>query len=240
MKTAWLHHRSQQQLVVFCCGWGMDERPFRSLAADDLDILLLYDFRKTGDSQEVFQWVESYRQRILIGWSMGVWGGQLLFGRRPGLFSRTVAINGTLCPVDTRFGISPELFAGTMRGWSERSREKFYQRMCGSTQVLEGFLREPPRRTLDDQQNELAHYLENASCLDRSESIYHEVVVSSGDRIVPVASQLAYWQLAVANLDGPHFPFYRWRTWNQLLDEVPAKITLSRQQPIPEGSPPSP
>lgn len=221
MRYRWLHQHGRDRVIVFCNGWGMDAGPFTPLHARAFDVVNLYDFREpdqAGLPSEIFT---DYGDCILVGWSMGVWVGQRLFGHCQQRFSRTIAINGTLCPLSDRYGIPRELFAGTRDAWSDLSRRKFYHRLCGSREVEHRFLEHQPERTLLDQQDELAYYLEAGDCLEKKESIYREVAVSDNDRIVPTANQLAFWgNERVVRLTGSHFPFYRWPAWDDLLDSL--------------------
>lgn len=221
MKYSWLHKEGRDRLLVFCNGWGMDPRPFLVLAASAYDVLNLYDFRNVRECGAPLDLLAEYDERLLLGWSMGVWAGQQLFAGHEQLFTRTIAVNGTLCPVDDRYGIPRKLFAGTMEGWSESARHRFYRRLCGEREVEERFLQNQPLRSLADQQDELAYYLETAGHLERERSIYREVVISAKDRIVPTAHQLAYWgEAGVVRLAGGHFPFYCWDCWDDLLKHV--------------------
>lgn len=229
MKYSWLHKHKRNRVIVFCNGWGMDARPFAPLTSREFDVVNLYDFRELDTDQLPSGIFTDYAERILIGWSMGVWAGQRLFADCHQAFSRKLAINGTLCPIDSRFGIPRELFAATKEAWSELSRRKFYHRLCGSKEVEQRFLDHQPERTLIDQQAELACYLERCDCLEQQHSIYHEVAVSDNDRIVPTANQLAFWRDArgdgwddekVIRLTGSHFPFYRWPGWDELLENM--------------------
>lgn len=217
MRIIWQYQKNRKKAVIFCNGWGMDCTPLRPLASQEYDILHLYDFRDMQDVDQILTEIAGYEQRILIGWSMGVWCGQNLFADHARLFSRTIAINGTLCPVHDRYGIPKDLFTGTMASWSEISRSKFYHRLAGGGEVERIFLRNQPQRALDSQQQELAYYLENTNCIAREKSIYREILVSDRDRIVPTANQREYWGNGIVELTGGHFPFYQWPGWDELL-----------------------
>lgn len=208
----------------------MDAHPFLPLASREYDVLHLFDFCELSAIAPVLAEIEPYSERILLSWSMGVWGGQQLFADHPHLFARTIAINGTLCPVDDQHGIPRELFAGTMRGWSEASRRKFFRRLTGGGAIEQQFLQHQPNRLLADQQRELACYLSAVDCIARERSIYQEVFISEHDKIMPTANQLSYWGESGAMLGGGHFPFYRWQSWDQLLADIHAN---SFQQPAP-------
>ncbi len=221
MKTSWLHRKGRDRLLVFCSGWGMDPEPFRELASSERDVLMFYDYRGMDTFSGAAAEIDGYSERILLGWSMGVWCGQRLFGDMNHLFSRSVAVNGTLCPVDDTFGIPRQLFAGTMHRWSPQTRDRFYHRMCRDPEVLKRFLARQPVRGLGDQQAELAYFLKTVDCVNPDHSIYREILITEGDRIVPTAHQLAYWGRArVTMMAGSHFPFYRWNSWDELLERI--------------------
>ena len=226
MKGCWLHRGGCDRLLIFCSGWGMDPEPFRSLDSGQMDVLMLYDYREMAGIGAYVAELGKYRENYLLGWSMGVWCGQRLFGGHAHLFTRKVAINGTLCPVDDTLGIPRQLFAGTMNRWSAESRLRFYRRMCPETEVLDTFLACQPTRELTGQQAELAQFLEIADCLPRHLSIYDTIYISDDDRIVPTAHQLRYWgEEGVRRIVGGHFPFYRWRSWSEMLGQDRAELS---------------
>lgn len=198
----------------------MDFHPFVPLGSRDYDILHICDFSELSARNEVLTDIDPYSERILLSWSMGVWGGQRLFAGYAHLFARTIAVNGTLCPVDNHYGIPRELFAGTLSGWSELSRRKFYRRLTGGGAIEQKFLQYQPKRSLTDQQRELAYYLSDADCISRTQSIYREVLISDTDRIVPTVNQLSYWGKKNVQHVGGHFPFYSWNDWDHLLSDI--------------------
>lgn len=221
MNLEWLHNKQRKKILIFCNGWGMDSAPFRAIESSDYDVLNLYDFDNILVEDHNWDFLDNYSERILLSWSMGVWAGQRLFCADPTIFSRKIAVNGTLCPVDRRYGIPRDLFTGTMEAWSELSREKFYRRACGSKSVSSIFLDCQPGRTLKEQQDELGYYLNHADCIDQRESIYTEIVIADKDRIVPTANQVEYWGCSnVAMINGSHFLFYTWKSWDDMLSEL--------------------
>lgn len=224
MESSWLHKGKHEKLIVFCNGWGMDGCPFYGLASGGYDVWMLYDYRRIGgpDGQLPIESVfQDYRQIYLVGWSMGVWVGQKLFADKQHLFHRTIAINGTLCPIDDRYGIPVQVYDATLAGFSEAARLKFYKRMCREKNSLNRFLARQPQRTVQDQADELVAVREMVDCLDAGKSLYREILVSEQDFIIPTANQLNFWQHgSVTRLKGYHFPFYLWQSWDQLLDSL--------------------
>lgn len=223
MRYSWLAKRRTKRLLVFCNGWGMDEKPLKKLAATGIDVLVLSDFSDLSDKdcENVFSGIEEfdhYQERILLAWSMGVWAAHKLFACRESAFHRKIAVNGTLCPIHDSYGIPRELFAATAENWSESSKEKFYRRMCGEKNLTKEFTNNAPVRAIAGQRRELVWYLEQVDCLAPTESFYNEVWVSAKDRIMVTENQLNFWGDDVRFVGGGHFPFYRKSCWHELLD----------------------
>jgi len=219
MKTSWLHKNDRHKLIVFCNGWGMDGFPFQMLGSVDYDVYMLYDYRDLVGDSAVEAIALQYRQVILIGWSMGVWVGQKLFGDKKHVFQRTIAINGTLCPIDDTYGIPVQVYDGTLANFSESTRLRFYQRMCREKANYSSFLARQPRRSLENQGEELAVFKKMVDCRPAEESLYEEIIVADKDFIVPTANQFHYWQARqVTVVSGFHFLFNLFTSWEQLLD----------------------
>jgi len=231
MKGEWLHRQQREHLILFCNGWGMDTNPFFPLTATDLDVLMFSDYQDLGcehpGSSEpagsfpaagLADLFNHYPKISLIAWSMGVWAGQQLFGPWAHRLHRAIAINGTLCPIDDRFGIPTQVYAATLAQFHEAGRLKFYRRMCHDRKILETFLLHQPKRTLASQRLELAALQNQVSCQLAESSNYTRVIITSQDLVMPTANQLAFWQgQNILSLEGSHFPFYRWNSWETLL-----------------------
>jgi pimeloyl-[acyl-carrier protein] methyl ester esterase len=221
METVWLHNNDRQNLIIFCNGWGMDGGPFRFLTSSDYDVYMLYDYRKLN-MPDIGAIAGKYIQVHLVSWSMGVWAGQKLFSAIAHLFHRTIAINGTLCPIDNRFGIPAKVFDATMVEFNEKARAKFYKRMCREKNNLNLFLSSQPQRSLEEQGEELTALRKMVDCLPVDQSIYREIIVAEKDFIMPTVNQLHYWQGIqtgqVTPVAGFHFLFNLWSSWDQLLD----------------------
>ncbi len=219
MQTSWLHKSDCKNLIVFLNGWGMDGFPFQSLVSVDFDVFMLYDYRQLTNCPDIEAIAANYQQVHLISWSMGVWAGQKLFADKGHLFNKTIAINGTLCPINDKFGIPEKVFNATMIGYDESARFKFYRRMCREKTNLKLFLARQPRRSLQDQAEELAALKKMVDCLPAHESIYKEVIISEYDWIIPSANQFDFWKGSVITpVSGFHFLFNLWQSWDHLLD----------------------
>lgn len=233
MKIQWLHKHDCDRLLVFCNGWGMDGAPFVPLQALDLDVLMCYDYSDLSLDENLFSLMDGYRAISLLSWSMGVWVGQYLFSSMADRFEKTIAMNGTLCPVHDRYGIPPEIISATLAGFDEAARLKFYRRMCRENDTLKRFLANRPKRKIAGQIRELKNLLHTTDCCTAEASLYTDIVIADKDLVVLTDNQRRFWQQKkIHPVDGYHFLFYQWKTWDALLQD-PGKCAIS--QCLPEG-----
>lgn len=218
MKASWLHNNHRKNLVVFCNGWGMDGNPFRHLASIEYDIYMLYDYRELAPPAEMAGILSQYEEIHLIGWSIGVWAGQKLFAGQKNAFKRSLAVNGTLCPLHDRYGIPLEIFAGTLAGFGEAARFKFYRRMCREKSNFRSFLAKQPQRSFADQRQELAAIADMADCTPVDQALYRQVIIAEYDWIIPSENQQHFWRdKDVTFISGFHYLFNLWQSWDHLL-----------------------
>ncbi len=234
MKSTWLHQgRGRQELIIFCNGWGMDGTPFQPLGAEKVDVLMFSDYVDLLPDREIAPLFQHYRAVSLVSWSMGVWAGQQLFTPWSNRLRRALAINGTLCPVHDQFGIPLSVFNATREQFSAAARLKFYRRMCRNGRdrrggnVLETFIANQPQRSLENQARELGALSNTAGYLPTSNSIYSDIVIGDQDLIMPTVNQEAFWcghgygpGRNVRLVEGTHFLFYEWKSWDALLDAL--------------------
>jgi pimeloyl-[acyl-carrier protein] methyl ester esterase len=225
MKTLWLHKNGRDRLLVFCNGWGMDGCPFLPLPAEACDVLMFYNYKDFNVDIDLPLVLESYTEAHLVSWSMGVWVGQHLFSQKAGQFKRKIALNGTLCPIDDLYGIPVATFSATLENFNVSTRLKFYHRMCRGHDTLSTFLSHQPERDIEDQRDELGHLLQQMDCIRSEASIYSDVVIAEKDFIQPTANQCRFWQQKKIHLvDGYHFLFYRWNSWDEVIND-PGKLS---------------
>ncbi|MBC8208791.1 MAG: DUF452 family protein [Desulfobulbaceae bacterium] len=224
MRSEWLHRHNAPILFVFFNGWSMDCRPLAPLAAQNCDVLVVSDYRNLDLDWDLAGFSASYDRTVVIAWSMGVWAAQKVLVEQKSLFHSALAVNGTLCPLHDHFGIPPAIFAATRQQFDETARLKFYRRMCRKKEILSTFVAHQPVRTLDDQLAELIVLESLVDCHPVEGSIYDRVLISDQDYIMPTENQRAFWQNGqgrlVQEIAAPHFPFYRWASWEELLTET--------------------
>ena len=199
----------------------MDAAPFSLIPAEELDVLMCYDYTDLILPQEFLTELSGYQEIVLLAWSMGVWAGQHLLGAIAPRFARTVAVNGTLCPLHDQYGIPIGIYRATMDQFDARSRLKFYRRMCRRHGILERFLSHQPTRTVADQLAELVAIWKTADCIEAESALYSEIVISVGDQVMSSTNQQRYWRHKEVRLfEGSHFLFYDWNSWDALLEEI--------------------
>ena len=221
MKSRWLHKNRSEKVLIFFNGWGMDACPFVPLTAKDLDVLICFDYTDLDEPPDLLAAVESYSEVSLISWSMGVWAAQHVFSSMASGFAKSIAVNGTLCPIHNHHGIPVEIFAATNTRLNEATRLKFYRRMCRKPEILSYFLTHQPERTLNSQKKELESLLADADCLPVERSIYTHVIIAADDLVVPTENQRRFWQQKnTRQVDGAHFLFYDWESWDDMLQDL--------------------
>lgn len=221
MKSKWLHWKGGGKLILFCNGWGMDEVPLHPLVSGDWDVLMFCNYVDLVPDIDLNSLFGSYKEIVLISWSMGVWAGQRLFAAHQGKLSGSLAVNGTLCPIHDWLGIPEEIVRSTLARFDEKGRLKFYHRMCRDRGLYRSFLANQPKRCLAEQKKELTQLLETVHCDPAEEPIYHRVLVADHDFIMPTANQLNYWpEKKIKRVDGYHFLFYVYQSWDELAGEA--------------------
>lgn len=206
MKYKWLSKQNNSKLIIFFNGLGMDENAVRHLDTEDYDVVMFYDYNDLETDFD-FSALNTYREKNLVAWSMGVMIATNFFSNSLCELSRATAINGTLKPIDTKFGINPKIYDLTIRGFNS---EKFILNMLDKVEPADDI---KPNREFENQKNELIT-IKNYSAKEGFE--YNKVLISDNDKIIPTKSQCAYWNIE-ANLKSGHYPFHLFRKWSEIL-----------------------
>lgn len=195
-----------RRLLLIWAGWGMDARPFEHLAAPGYDIAVVWDY--TDESLDPTP-LEGYREIVVMAWSMGVYEASMLLGRYNLPVTLTVAVNGTMRPVDDERGIPTAIFDGTLDTLSDNTLARFNRRMCGSAPALELFNGRRPQRDIDSLRGELAAIGRRARSEEASFG-WDAAVIGTRDMIFPAAAQRRAWQgVATVEIDDPHLPDFQ-------------------------------
>jgi pimeloyl-[acyl-carrier protein] methyl ester esterase len=221
MKAQWLFQTGQPELIVFFNGWGMDSRPLAHLHCGHFDVLELHAYTSRTLPAAVISVWPKYRRVQVIAWSLGVWMAHAVRNQLPPQAELALAVNGTLQPLDARFGIAPSIFQHTLETWSPEVRGQFYANMFSQPAEAERFLAQAPMRECEDQRRELL-WLQTEMPRGPEPSAsegFSAALIGQRDLIIPAKNQIRFWrgQCPWRVLACGHFPFYAWQRWEDLL-----------------------
>ena len=226
MKFQWLNRKNNPDCILFMAGWGMGPEPFQDMTAGPVDLIMAYDYRSIEDCDLCSLLPDNQNCRIhLLAWSMGVWAAARLLhdscSTSTSTFSSTTAIGGTCRPIDDRYGIPCKVFDDTIHNFSPGVLNDFYSAMFDSTQQARQFLKHPPKRTLEELKQELISLRAACRVTPKAPDIFQRRIVTSRDRIFPARNQIRSWgRDNCESIALPHFPFYQWSSWAELLERI--------------------
>ena len=203
MKYKWLNINQNNKVIVFFNGWGMDESVVHHLEFSDYDILMFYDYNNL-DTNFDFNSLDKYKNKSLIAWSMGVMVATL-FNQK---YTSATAINGTLKPIDNKFGIPQKIYDLTIKGFNEKGAQRFIKSMFNENIELPQISRD-----IENQKSELSA-LKNYTA--NSNFKYNRIILSDNDKIIPTKNQIAFWRIE-PNISSGHCPFMLFKKWEELL-----------------------
>lgn len=217
MKSEFINKENNTKLILFFNGWGMDESVVKHIDASGFDICVFshYDNDFTID----IELIVSYSEVILIAWSMGVWAAAKTLFTTGVKINKSIAINGTLSPVDDNNGIPISIFKGTIDNFSERNKQKFDRRMHASMSDNQKFKEIESSRLLEDQLDELK-LIYDLAMEEQVDSKFDKAIVGTSDLIFPTRNQLHFWKerADIRELELPHFPFFSFNSWTEIVD----------------------
>ncbi len=230
MQSHWLNKQNNDKLIIFFTGWSFDYKPFEFLDYEDFDVLILYDYnlnprplrereKFVNELCEFTNLGEGYKQYYLIAWSMGVFMAYQMRNELP-KFNKKIAINGTPFPVDDEFGIPQKPFLLTLRHAKTGLEGKFYQNIFDKPEEFERYQTAPVERSIENREQELKTLYAKIKETDKTyETYYDKALVSNNDKIIPTKNQLNFWQnkVPVEILESGHFPYYNFKSWNEIL-----------------------
>lgn len=227
---------ASSDLLIFFCGWAADHNTVRLLLENDslcsgcgsIDILVCHDYAACRNSRAehvllssrtISETTREYRNIFLTAWSLGVWAAdntkEIIDLDQRSALKECIAVNGTLCPANDRYGIPVSIFKGTLDSMDERNLYKFRRRMCGSRECYEKFMEFAPERSLDSDIRELDYIFNACGSVDicKNHLKWTKAVIGNSDMIFPPENQSAAWKeyakqnstLSIKETDSPHF-----------------------------------
>ena len=214
-----LRNNNSKNLTIFFCGWGMDENPF-SILKSSCDVLFVYDYAEPNFPEFDFS---KYEQINLLAFSYGVYASSIAKFPADLKIQKRVAINGTLKPVDEKYGVPIRQFELTEK-MDSQTVVKFRERLFGGEKAQEHFqlfennLTQRSAKSCTDELVGMKKYVQLLPALDID---FDKVYIAKYDRCVPTRNQINFWQnlknKTTIELDCGHFPFYNYEFIEELL-----------------------
>lgn len=203
MKYKWLNQKNNLELIIFFNGWGMDENIVKHLEFDSYDVLMFYDYNSLKTDFDMAN-LKKYSKKYLVAWSMGVMTATLFDID----YTAKTAVNGTLYPIDDKFGIPTKIYNLTVNGFSPIGAKKFIKNMFKENCELPDI-----ERDFENQKSELEalkHYKANTNFR------YDRIILSTDDKIIPTRNQKNFWGIE-PNTNSGHAPFNHFKKWGELI-----------------------
>lgn len=219
MKYFWINKKNQKQLIVFFNGWGMDENPFVHLDYNNFDLLMLSDYSSLDVDANLINEINSYEKTFVIAWSMGVWAASKVAYNFKKI-KKSIAINGTVAPIDDKFGIVQKVYDYTLRTMSEEAKQAFWKNMFIVDDEFERFYKDSPKRSIENQIDELSAIKKLCQKNEKTLFEFDCAIISKGDKIFRTKSQKNFWSqyLEPVFIEAGHFPFYCWKDWDDIIN----------------------
>lgn len=220
MNIHWLNKNNNKKLIVFLSGWSFDYKPFITLSPTDYDIAFVYDYNNLSIPKD-FEQFQNYENKTLISWSMGVFVGYLLRKHFED-FDYKLSINGTLFPVDDKFGIPVKIFELTLKYAKKSLEGQFYKNIFLTEEEYNLYSSYPVQRSIENRTSELANLynLIKNNKQENCEPFYDFAIVSEFDKIIPPKNQIAslnYCKIPTISLPYGHFLFYNFFSWDEII-----------------------
>jgi len=216
MIHTWINKTSENKLILFFNGLGMDEKTLCNFNHKGFDVCMFYNYNELTSIKDSFK---EYDEIYVIAWSMGVWAAEQCLRNSKINITKSIAINGTSIPIDSDYGIDKKIFEGTALNWNDRNRMKFMMRIFASTSLYKKYFSCLPDRNTDEQKNELLVLLDKAMKENISHYPWDTAICGKQDLIFNYQNQINYWtgKANIISCDIPHYPFINSKNWNEIV-----------------------
>lgn len=217
MKHVWINKQDNKECILFFNGWGMDENAVKHLTYENYDVCVFYQYQEPGSS---FPDVAEYEKIYAVAWSLGVWSmayNLLSSNCKP---SKSIAINGTLKPIDNNSGLLEDVFDSTLENWDAKNRKKFMTRMFGGILKYSQNSDKFSVRETIEQKEELAYLKEKIKEQPEIELHIDTAVICKDDLIFNRKNQQRFWtnKCRTYEMTEPHYPFDAFETWKEIIE----------------------
>ncbi|MDR1340560.1 MAG: DUF452 family protein [Prevotellaceae bacterium] len=206
MKVFWHKKEGNSRLLLLFNGWGFDHKVFEGINVPGCDMVSVYDYTDIMPGQ--FGFTKLYPEVIIAAWSYGVFVAAF-YSESVFNVKKAIAINGSETPIDEDKGIPLKIFLATMQSFNTASREKFYLRISGGLSAYRQIAERLPDREVENQLAELKSLYE-LSLINKENSMNWDVaIISTHDRIFPLANMKNAWGDKAVILEGEHYPDFK-------------------------------
>lgn len=216
-----ISNNKNEKLIVFFSGWSMDYNQVSHLISESYDVIVFYDYKNIEFNYEsFFSITKKYNSVYLIAWSMGVYISNIILKNNSDLFTNTIAINGTLVPIDDKYGIPERVYDSTIKNFLPDTLEKTFLHLCGNKEIFDKFSAFKPERTYEDQKEELYILRNLVSSHKEEHNIFKNAVISRYDHIMPYRNQFRFWngKAECHIINSTHIPWFIWNSWENVIN----------------------
>lgn len=207
----YFRNQNSKNLILFLCGWGMDERPLEPLSCKS-DILFLYDYSELSLDFDF----SKYENITLIAFSCGVFMTSYLRDILPKC-NLKIAINGTLKLFDEKYGLSKEV-SETFLNISMENYLEFREKMLvNNKDELKQFNKFSPRRTIESSLEEFSMLKKYSKQQTDANYKFDKILIAENDKILPSSLQKNFWKTGFKVIPGAHFMFYTCDSFEEII-----------------------
>lgn len=218
-RHTWMHKTHSEELLICFSGWALNDQCFAHLEPGNKDVLVFWDY----GSQQTLPSIENYRSITVVGYSMGVLMASCYFTLFPSArIEKCVAINGTMQPVSSEFGMDPNPYHQTIAQMSATAFREFVFLVAGDAAQFRKIYRFTLPYETSHMQSGLI-YFQEIQDLKPVPLVWSQAILSKKDLVFPYERLLAFWtqqNIPVFSLDEGHFPFFNWQAWNDLFSDT--------------------
>lgn len=195
------------KLILFFNGWGVPKEIFDFLICDGFEVKII-DLEDKIDLEEL----KKYNEINVIAWSFGIYNASKQLTTLKNItLNKAIAINGSTKAIHKRYGISPMIFERTIKNLNTDTYLEFMKNT--GLNILEV----KDENIIKKYRDILADFEKNYKEIP---SIFNYSLISSKDRIFPSRSLINYYKNTEYKIiEEKHYPFERWSSWGEILNE---------------------
>lgn len=209
MKQTFITNNNHSDLLLIFSGWGTHADLFSGLSIKKNDICVCYDYRNDSFDSSLFL---KYKHITVIGWSFGVWMAAYTLSKTNLKIDKSIAINGTMHPIDDEYGIPQTIFYSTLQSLTDESFSKFQRRICGNTKKYDKFKHVLSKRDIQEVTNELNALKHKTDSINDIPFLWNIAYIADKDLIFTADRQEAFWNkytLQIRKINDSHLPDFK-------------------------------